>query len=81
MTAINQLGYEVEFHEKSLIFRFDKGIDNSPKFDNSHSQAKVLQSNLSGMWRYHVGDFQLLCRIFDKEVVISFMEIGIYKSH
>lgn len=38
--------------------------------------GKMLVGNLLGFWRYRVGDYRLLCRIVDKELVITLVEIG-----
>ena len=44
--------------------------------DNPRSRGKALTSNLSGLWRYHVGDYRILCRIRDDKLVITVIEIG-----
>ncbi|EMB47969.1 MULTISPECIES: type II toxin-antitoxin system RelE family toxin [Treponema] len=33
--------------------------------DNPRSRGKALTSNLSGLWRYRVGNYRILCRIND----------------
>ena len=40
------------------------------------SRGKALVGNLVGFWRYRVGDYRVLCRIKDKELVVSVVEIG-----
>lgn len=45
-------------------------------FDNPRMIGKALQGNLSGLWRYRVGDFRLICRIEDNELLILVIEIG-----
>ncbi|MDD5215177.1 MAG: type II toxin-antitoxin system RelE/ParE family toxin [Methylococcales bacterium] len=47
-----------------------------PHFENPRQQGKALQGELRGMWRYRVGNFRLLCRIIDAQIVISVVEIG-----
>ena len=44
--------------------------------DNPRATGKSLQGNLSGLWRYRVGEFRLLCRIEDGELIILVIEIG-----
>jgi len=44
--------------------------------DNPRATGKSLQGNLSGLWRYRIGDFRLLCRIEDGELIILVIEIG-----
>ena len=44
--------------------------------ENPRSRGKVLTSNLSGLWRYRVGDYRILCRIHDDKLIITVIEIG-----
>lgn len=44
--------------------------------DNPRTSGKALQGNLSGLWRYRVGDYRLLCRIENDELLILVIEIG-----
>ena len=44
--------------------------------DNPRSRGKALTSNLSGLWRYRVGDYRILCCIRDDKLVITVIEIG-----
>ena len=43
--------------------------------DNPRSRGKALTSNLSGLWRYRVGDYRILCRICDDKLIITVIEI------
>jgi mRNA interferase RelE/StbE len=51
-------------------------LDRLQTTDNPRSTGKALQGQLSGLWRYRVGDFRLLCRIEDNELIILVIEIG-----
>ena len=44
--------------------------------DNPRARGKELTSNLSGLWRYRVGDYRILCRIRDDELIITVIEIA-----
>ena len=44
--------------------------------DNPRSRGKALTSNLSGLWRYRIGDYRILCRINDDRLIITVIEIG-----
>ena len=44
--------------------------------ENPRASGKSLQGNFSGLWRYRVGDFRLLCRIEDGELIILVIEVG-----
>lgn len=47
---------------------------------NPRSTGKALAGNLSGLWRYRVGDYRLICDIQDKEIVITILRIG-HRKH
>jgi mRNA interferase RelE/StbE len=51
-------------------------LDRLQTIDNPRSTGKALQGKLSGLWRYRVGDFRLLCHIEDNELIILVIEIG-----
>lgn len=38
--------------------------------------GKALKANLSGLWRYRVGDFRILCQIKDQELVVLVVAVG-----
>ena len=44
--------------------------------DNPRARGKALTSNLSGLWRYRVGNYRILCRINDDRLIITVIEIG-----
>ena len=63
------------------IQRFVKRLEQTK---NPRKTGKMLVGNLLGFWRYRVGDYRLICRIQDKELVIIVVEVGhrrkIYES-
>lgn len=44
--------------------------------DDPRHFGKALSNNLSGQWRYRVGDYRLLCEIQDEEITILIINIG-----
>ena len=46
--------------------------------------GKMLTGNLSGVWRYRVGDYRLFAEINDKEITIFIVEVAhrreVYKN-
>ncbi len=52
--------------------------------ENPRAHGKGLTANLSGKWRYRVGDYRLLADIQDDKVVIMMLRVGhrseIYKE-
>jgi mRNA interferase RelE/StbE len=48
--------------------------------EDPRATGKALQGSLSGLWRYRVGDYRLICRIEDDELLILVIEIGHRKA-
>ena len=63
------------------IQRFVKRLEQTK---NPRETGKMLVGNLLGFCRYRVGDYRLICRIQDKELIIVVVEVGhrrkIYES-
>ena len=38
--------------------------------------GKPLTANLSGLWRYRIGDYRLICEINDNELIILALSVG-----
>ena len=52
---------------------------------NPRRLGKSLHGNLSGYWRYRVGDYRIICEIHDEEVIVLVIDVGhrsrIYGGH
>ena len=70
--------------DKQIQKRIIDYLDNISTLENPRSKGKGLTSNLVGLWRYRVGDYRVICRIVDSELVIIALSIGhrreVYKS-
>lgn len=44
--------------------------------DDPRKYGKQLKGNLSGVWRYRVGDYRLFARIEDEKLIIFIFEVG-----
>ena len=44
--------------------------------ENPRSFGKALSANLKGRWRYRIGDYRLICQIFDDKLIILALNIG-----
>ena len=44
--------------------------------DDPRSRGKGLAGRLTGLWRYRVGDYRVICDIRDDELVILAVEVG-----
>ncbi len=47
---------------------------------NPKAYGKALKSNLSGKWRYRIGDYRLICHIEEDELTILALSVGHRKS-
>ena len=56
--------------------RIAKFIDNLEGLENPRIKGKSLAGNLSGFWRYRVGDYQIICDIVDNEITIYILDIS-----
>lgn len=44
--------------------------------ENPRSRGEGLKANLSGLWRYRVEDYRIICRILDSRLVVLVIKIG-----
>ena len=61
--------------DKPIQRRIKKYMNEIAILDNPRARGKELTSNLSGLWRYRVGDYRILCRIRDDKLIITAIEI------
>ena len=61
--------------DKPIQRRIKKYMNEIAILDNPRARGKGLTSNLSGLWRYRVGDYRILCRIRDDKLIITAIEI------
>ena len=40
------------------------------------SSGKSLRGDLSGLWRYRIGDYRVICDLFDEKVSVLVIRIG-----
>lgn len=55
--------------------RIKKYTDELETLENPRDKGTALVGNLSGFWRYRVGDYRLICHINDSELIILCLEI------
>lgn len=44
--------------------------------DNPRSIGEALKGKLADYWKYRIGDYRVICQIFDKELTILMVAIG-----
>ena len=63
--------------DKSVQLIIAKWIKNNLiDCDNPRAFGKSLTANLSGYWRYRIGDYRLLAEILDDEMIIIAIDIN-----
>lgn len=73
---------------KKQFFKLDTKIqkrltsffDQLQAMQNPREKGKPLGGNLSGFWRYRIGDYRVICDIVDEELVIYTLKIAHRKS-
>ena len=61
---------------KPIQSRIKKYMSEIALLDNPRSRGKALTSNLSGLWRYRVGDYRIICDIQNNVLRILIVELG-----
>ena len=62
--------------DKQLQKRIIKLLDRVLKMGNPRTTGSALQGSLSGLWRYRVGDYRIICRIEDTHLVVLVISVG-----
>lgn len=69
---------------KKLDGQFQRAIiqemNDIATLDNPRQRGKALKANLSGLWRYRVGDYRVICDIQDAKILITVLRIGHRKN-
>jgi len=81
------MSYKLEFTEDTLkqLKKLDKhqarlitqwlyiNVDGA---DDSRQKGKGLIANLSGLWRYRIGQYRVICKIEDDRLVVLALNVG-----
>jgi len=51
-------------------------LDDIALLDNPRSRGKPLTGDKSGLWRYRVGSYRVICEIVDDELLILVVLVG-----
>lgn len=62
--------------DKPVREKINNFLGRLPSYPNPRSIAKSLKGNLSGKYRYRVGDYRIVCRIYDEILTIEAIKIG-----
>lgn len=62
--------------DKPIRERIRKFLKDLQKLPNPRLRGEALSGNLSEFWKYRVGNYRLVCRIRDEELVVLVVKIG-----
>ena len=68
LTELTRLG-------KGISARILKKLKEIERLDNPRDSGKALVGNLAGLWSYRVGDYRIICKINDNELIILVINI------
>lgn len=71
--ALKQLR-KLDKHQAKLITQWLYA--NIDGIEDPHSRGKGLEANLSGLWRYRVGNYRVLCQIDDGNLIVLALSVG-----
>lgn len=71
--ALKEFGKIGRTAQQSIVDYLDNRIVGP---DDPRRFGKALKSNLAGLWRYRIGDYRLVCRIVDDEILILIVTVG-----
>jgi len=66
--------------DKTVQKRVKKYMDEVQELDNPRARGHALTGELSGLWRYRVGDWRVICQIKDTELIILVVALGHRRS-
>ncbi|WP_296774029.1 type II toxin-antitoxin system RelE/ParE family toxin [Varibaculum sp.] len=56
--------------------RILKELHTVSQLDNPRSKGNALKGELTGYWRYRVGNYRVICDIVDSELLILAIDLG-----
>lgn len=71
-SAVKQLAKLDKATAKLITAWLRKNVDGC---ENPKARGKSLKGDLSGAWRYRVGDYRVLCEIQDGRMVVIAVEV------
>ena len=61
--------------DKPTAKRIIRKLRQIAQLDNPRQLRKPLTGNLSGLWRYRVGDWRIICYLEDAELVVLVIDV------
>ena len=67
---------QMERLDTTVQRRIKRYMANVATLSNPRTRGKGLSGNLSGTWRYRVGDYRVFCKIMDDKLIIEVIKVG-----
>lgn len=65
---------KMDRYTKAMLFTWIE--KNLSECNNPYLQGKALKGNLKGYWRYRIGNYRIISKIEDEELMILVVEVG-----
>lgn len=62
--------------DKQVSARILAALGEVSRLDDPRLRGKALTGNFSGLWRYRVGDWRVVCDLIDGELVVLVVEVA-----
>ena len=62
--------------DKQVSARITKYLHELETLSDPRSRGKGLTADKSGLWRYRVGDYRIICIILDDKLIVNVVKIG-----
>jgi len=62
--------------DKPMLQRIRKYMDEVAALENPRDRGKPMTANKTGLWRYRIGDYRMICDIQDHQLVIVAVDFG-----
>ena len=73
--AADTLG-KMSKRNKATVAKILDYMDGIAALEDPMSKGKALTGNLSGLWRYRVGDYRIICDIENGRLVVTVVDVG-----
>lgn len=68
--------HELSRLERNVAVRIKNTLKNIEALENPRQKGKALTGPLGEFWSYRAGDYRILCKIEDKEIVVLVVKIA-----
>ena len=62
--------------DKSVRESIERFVERLSEYSNPRATGKALTGSYSGLWRYAVSDYRIICSIHDDVLVVEIVKIG-----